>query len=388
MIGDRIVRYIKRTPPRTMPKLNQFIGFLNRKIDDAIMRASYITPNGYGSRLLVDIIKLADLEKILDPDLPTERLIDHLVWINRDLEKPIDVRIGRYTTRSLFINSKTPCFELVTASRRQNPLAEIPFGMDYRASEWDSIQPLRISDMGVTDLRFQVYSDQLIYQRQGPTHAVYSLDCMALVAKFVSYYKAQTRILNLDQTILDFVHREVIVPSLLRDSLAIWLRNIYRQQFLLSSPMESSNSTMWDVVNIDTLGSDFNGAMADIFHLKEDLKKQSVTTNTVLASLLLGSDGKSFTDYYKDLYYTTSTPDEQPYVWVDCLKNLTWWEFVLTLTSFSPDLADSLSYRRAVSRDVRLWLMMKPWTEIAGSIPYRTMIRSRLEGLHAYLQNT
>lgn len=388
MIGDRFVRYPKPVAPRALPRLNQFIGFLSRKTDDAILRASHITPNGYGSRLLIDIIKLANLEKILSPDWSTTKLIDYLVWIHRELEKPIDVRIGKHTTRSLFINSKTPCFELITASRRETLLADIPFHLDYGNPAWRNIQPLRISDMGTTDLRFQVYNDQLMYQRQGPTHAIYSLDCVALVAKFVSYYKSIAKIHSLDQVLLDFVHKEVIVPSLLQDSMAIWLRNIYKQQFLMTSPMESHTSTMWDVVNIDTIGSDFSGAMVDILHLKTDLKNQSITNHTAMASLILGIEGQSFTTYYKELYYTTVTPDEQPYVWVDCLKNLSWWEFMLTLSSFIPNNPDVVSLRRDIIRDVRFWLMIKPWNDIHGSVPYKTMVRSRLEGLYTYLQQS
>lgn len=386
MIGDRFVRYLKPVPPRSMSRLNLFINFLDRKAADATNRASHTTPNGYGSRLLVDIIKLADLDNILSMGSPSDRLGEYLLPIAKDLEKPIDVRIGKHTTQSLFIRSKSPCFELMTLSRRKNPLSEIPFKAPYSHPDWAKIQPLRIVDMGTMDLRFQVYSNQLMYDRHGPTHAVYSLDCVALVAKFVAYYRAQPQIINRDQTLLDFVHKEVIVPTLLRDSMAIWLRNIYRQQLLSASPLESHTSTIWDVVNIDTIGSDFTGAMIDINHLKNDLKSQAISAQTAMSSLLLGPDGEDFTSFYTQLWETTTTPNEQPYVWVDCLKNLSWWEFILMVASFVPDYPDVISLKRDVVRDVRFWLMMKPWQEVHQSIPYRTMIRSRLEGLYTYLQ--
>ena len=382
MIGERFVRYLKPVPPRTLPRLNLFVEFLDRKAQDAAHRASYLTPNGYGSRLLVDIIKLADLETILNLDRP---LGEYLLPLVKDLEKPIDVRIGKHTTSQLFIQSKRSCFELMTASRRVNPLLDIPFNVEYNRPEWKEIQPLRICDMGTTDLKFQVYNDQLSYPRHGPTHVVYALDCLALVAKFVAYYKAQRYVGDIDQCLLDFVHHEVIVPTLLRDSTAIWLRNIYRQQLLSASPLESHTSTIWDVVNIDTIGSDFSAAMMDVQHLRTDLKNQSISNQTAMSSLLLGTSGQSFTAYYTELYRTTTTPNQQPYAWVDCLKNLSWWEFILMMSSFVPDYPDVISLRRDVVRDVRFWVMFKPWQSIHHSIPYRTMIRSRLEGMLSYL---
>lgn len=387
MIGERFVRYLKPSPPRSMSRLNLFVNFLNRKAQDATSRASYITPNNYGSRLLIEIIKLADLDTLLLEGDPYNRMGEYLLSITKDLEKPIDVRIGKHTTQSLFVRSKTPCFELMTASRRRNPLVDIPYKQPYDSPEWKAVKPFRIVDMGTTDLRFQVYNDQLMYNRHGPTHMVYSLDCFALVSKFVAYYRAQKSITDRDQCLLNFVHEEIIVPTLLNDSIAIWLRNIYRQQLLSASPLESHTSTIWDIVNIDTLGSDFTGAMFDIQHLKTDLKNQSISNQTVFSSLPLSSNGESFTAYYTDLYDTTTTPNEQPYVWVDCLKNISWWEFILMVSSFVPDYPDVISLKRDVLRDVRFWLMVRPWQEIHQSLPYRTLIRSRLEGLYTYLRN-
>jgi hypothetical protein len=386
MIGDRLVRHIKTVPPRTLPRLNLFVNFMGRKIDDGSNRASYITPNGYGSRLLVQIIKLADLDSLLLPGDPYDRIGEELLSIVRDLEKPIDVRVGKHTTKSLFIQSKSNCFELMTASRRKDPLNEIPFDRPYDHPDWRDIRPFRICDMGTTDLRFQVYNDVLMYQKQGPTHAIYALDCFALVSKFIAYYKAQSYVPNRDQCILDFVHNDVIVPTLLNDSVAIWLRNIYRQQLLSASPLESHTATMWDAVNIDTLGTDFTGAMVDIQYLRDTLKNQNISNQTAMSSLVLSTQGESFAEYYKTLYSTTTTPNEQPYVWVDCLKNLSWWESILMLASFVPDYPDVISMKRDAIRDVRFWLMSRPWQEIHSSIPYRNMIRSRLEGLYEYLK--
>lgn len=386
MIGSRFLRYLKPVPPRHMTRLNLFMGFMKNKIDDGIMRASHLTPNGYGSRLLMEIIKLADLETLLITGDPYKRTGEGLFPIVKDLEKPIDVRIGRHTTSSLFVKSKTPCFELVTPSRRKNPLAEIPFDQPYDHPSWKAIRPLRIVDMGTCDLRFSVHTDYLTYQKHGPTHVVYALDCFALVTKFIAYYRAQKFIANLDQTILDFIHNDVVIPTLLNDSLAIWLRNIYKQQLITASPLESHTSTIWDVITIDTIGSDFTGAMVDVQHLKDDLRKQSITAQTALASLLLSTKKQSFTEYYTELYETTRTPDQQPYVWVDCFKNLSWWEFIVMVTSYTPDHPDAMALQRDVVRDVRFWLMMKPWQEAHGSIPYKTMIRNRLEGLYTYLR--
>lgn len=387
MPGGRFVQYLKPVPPRHMARLNLFMGFLNNKVNDGIMRASHLTPNGNGSRLLTEIIKLADLDTLLIKDDPYKRTGPGLIPIIKDLEKPIDVRIGKHTMHSLFIKSKTPCFELITPSRRNNPLGDIPWDMPYDHPSWKDVRPLRISDMGTADLKFNVHTDYLTYAKHGPTHAVYSLDCFALVSKFIAYYKYQKSVTNLDQCILGFIHNDVVIPTLLNDSLSIWLRNTYKQQLLSSSPLESHTSTIWDNITIDTIGSDFTGAMVDIQNLKRDLKNQSISAQTVLNSLLLSSDKKSFSSYYTELYETTRTPDQQPFVWVDCLKNVSWWEFIVMITSYVPDLPDSIALQRGVLRDVRLWIMLKPWQQVHGSIPFKTMVRNRLEGLYTYLND-
>lgn len=387
MIGSRLIRYLRPVPPRYMSRLHLFMGFLNGKVTDATMRASHITPDGYGSRLLTEVIKLADLDTLLTPGDPNHRTNgEYLLSITRDLEKPVDVRIGKHTTRSLFIHSKTPCYELITPSRRKNPLLDLPIGKPYSHPDWKTVKPLRISDMGPSDLSLRVYNDRIDYLRAGPTYAIYSLDCLALVTMFVAYYKAQKNVVDLDQTILDFIHFEVIVPTLLNDSVALWLRNVYRQQLLFASPLESHTSTIWDNVTIDVIGSDFTGAMVDVQHLKEDLKSQSISDLTALSSLLVTKDSQDIMSYYRDLYETTIVPEQQPYVWIDCLKNLAWLEFFLLVTSFVPDRPDAISFQRDLVRDVRLWTMMRAWQDVHSSVPYKTMIRAKLEGMLEYLK--
>lgn len=385
MIGDRFVNHLKSVPPRYLPKLNLFLEFLSRKNSLAQDRANHTTPNGYGSRLIGSIIKLANLKEILTLD--SKDLGTYLLWIRKDLEKPIDVRQGKYSTRQLFIKSSTLCHELMTIGRTANPLLDIPFDVPYSDAKWHMIRPFRICDMGTTDLKFDVHTDYLQYRSHGPTYAVYSLDVIALVAKFVAYTKTLNDLKDIDQIILDFVHKEIVVPTLLNDSLSLWLRNIYKQQFLSVSPIESYTSTIWDVINIDTIGSDFNSAIGDIVHLRQDLKNQSITYQTALSSLPLSIDRESFTNYYKNLYATTSVPNEQAFLWVDCLKNLLWWEFILVTASFLPNHPDVLSLKRDALRDVRLWMMLKPWQNIHSSIPYQISIKSKLQGLYTYLND-
>lgn len=384
MSGDRFIRYLKPVAPRHLPKLNLFLDYLNYKTEDAKMRAAHITPNGYGSRLLVAIIKLADIDKILGFDNPS-KLSTYLTFILKDLEKLIDVRIGKNTTQTLFIKSKLPCFELISPSRRKNPLLDIPFSYPY--TEWKNIRPLRVTEMGSCDLKFNIHTDYLHYPQRGPTHVLYSLDCMALIAKFVAYYKSKESVIDEDQLLLEFVHNEIIVPSILRDTTALWIRNIVKQQFISNSRLSSYTATIWDNITTDTIGSDFNGAMVDIAKLKEDLTNQSITAQTVLSSIGLTPDKISFSKYFSELSLTTSIPQQHPYIWLDCIKNISWWEFVITMTSLTPDHPDAISFQRDVLRDIRLWNMLKPWQEIHSSIPLKTRVKNKLEGLMTYLSN-
>lgn len=385
MIGGRFLRYMAPTPPRHMARLNLFLNFLKYKIDDASQRATYITPDGYGSRLLTQIIKHADLAKLLIPGDPHGLTGPGLLPILKDLEKFIDVRTGKHTTERLFVKSRTPCFELMVPVRSTSPMTMIPFDKPYSDPTWRQIRPLRICDMGGANLTMSLHTDYLTYTKHGPTHAIYTLDVFALVSKFVAYYHAYPSSQHIDQTILDFVHDEVVVPALLQDSAAIWLRNVYKQQLIVSSPLETHTSTVWDTVTIDTIGSDFTGAMLDVAKLRDDLVAQSITPQTALHSLLLSVDKQSFAQYYKTLHEQCQLPDQQPYMWVDCVMTLPWLEFVVMVASFTPSHPQSISLQRDVLRDVRLWLMMRPWNEVSQSIPLKSMVRNRLEGLHVYI---
>lgn len=387
MTGERFLRFLKPTPARHLTKVELFTRYLAYKTKDAKQRASHITPNGYGSRLLMEIIKLADLDYLFARLSNKNEINNYLTMILKDLEKPVDPRNGRHTTRSLFVKSKTPCFEIISPSRLHSPLNEIPFDKPYTDPQWDTVRPFRVLDMGTCDVHFSAHSGYLHYRDRGPTHAVYTIDCYALIMKFLAYYQSQSQIDNLDQTILDFLHQDVIIPSLLDDTVSIWLRNLYKQQLLISSPLEFHLSTMWDVITSDTIGPDVNAAVQDILHLKRDLQNQAITAQTALASMLVTTSGQSFSEYTRDLFTSTQAPDLKPFIWVECLKYLAWWEMILLVTSYTPDNPSVIAFRRDVIRDVRLWTMMRPWQEIYNSYPFQSMVRSRLEGLYTYLKN-
>jgi hypothetical protein len=170
------------------------------------------------------------------------------------------------------------------------------------------------------------------------------------------------------------------------DSTSIWLRNAFKEQLIVNSPLESRTSTIWDNITTDSIGSDFTGAMRDVTRLKDELRNQSITPQTFLSSLLMTEDYVSFSRYFTELTKTASVPNQQPYVWVDGIKNIAWWEFIILATSLSQTLPDVISFKRDILRDIRLWIMLKPWQEIHGSIPLKTMVRNRLEGLRDYLE--
>lgn len=382
MIGNRFTRYLKHTSPRHLSRVQLFVSYLEYRVKDATNRASHITPNGYGSRLLVDIIKLSDIDALIRSTNPYE----YIEPILKDLEKPVDPRNGRHTTRSLFVKSRTPCFELISPSRLINPILDIPFDKEYDDPAWSSVSPFRVVEMGTSDLHFSVHSGYLHYPSHGPTHVVYTIDCAALVLKFLAYYKAKSTNDDRDQLILDYVHNEVTIPSLLHDSTAIWLRNLYKQQLLTGSPLEFHTSTMWDVITTDVVGPNIAGAITDVIHVKNDLINQSFQPQAVLSSLLVSPSGESFSNYFTQLWTTTQSPALKPFIWVEALKYIAWWEMILLVASYAPDSPASIALRRDVLRDVRIMIMMKPWQEIYNSYPFKTIVRSKIEGLYGYLK--
>ena len=387
MLGNSFLSYLHNVPPRSTPKLNLFTERLGERIANSSYRAGHLTTNGPGTRLLTALIKQVDIHVLVASSASLTSITQDLQSKVKDLEKMIDVRSGKHTQTNLFIKSHPVCFELMTPSRRTNVFTDIPSDKPWSDLSWMRLKPMRLVDMGACPLVAQLTGDQIHYRSQGPTHAVYAVDVVVLIAGFIAYYRSMSKPFVLDQLILDYVTNAVVIPCLLEDSASLWLRSRYRQIFVLDSVLEPHTTTVWDVITPDTVTSDWAPGTLEVQHLKQDLLNQSISVNTVLSSLPLTADRVNFVHYYSQLWSTTRTPDDQPWIWVDCLKNLAWWEFILSVAAPQRNLPGVKSMLRDLTRDVRFWMMIKPWQEIRQSIPYRTIIESRLSGMYTYLQN-
>lgn len=384
MTHNRFMTYLKPEPPRYLSRLDLFLRFIENKVNDAIVRSTHTSSNSYGIRVLTEIIKLSDLKTILPMYMSGKLSSSYLLSITKDLEQPIDVRNGRQGS-SFFIKSKTMCYELITASRRDNPLGDIPYGKDYDNSEWKAIRPFRIYDISACDLVYTAHGAHLYYTGDGPKYVIYTVDCFALLCKFLAYYKAAKYKDDVDTLIQEYLHKDVVIPNLLRDSASIWMRNNFRNQFLIGSPLESRSMTLWDNINGDTLGADYTGAMYDVHHLKKDVISGSVTPLVGMSSLQL-SRNTGFTQYYTELFENNKGSITSSHLWVECLKNLPWWEFITLINATGKALPETQMFEKDVIRDVRFWKMLRPWNSVHGSLPYRAIVETRLTSLYDYLK--
>ena len=245
---------------------------------------------------------------------------------------------------------------------------------------WQDVRPLRVNDTDASILKTNFQTGYLYYKSQGPSFVIYSLDCFALIMKMFHYFRNKQNGRPSDIDVALFLHDEIIVPSVLRDTATIWLRNAYQRQLISEKPLRSLTMTEWDEINPDSLGPSFTYAM-------QELQKFKFSNNQPMlpfSSFHMGSEIR-FIDYYKTLYSGTRLPDNKAYIWVNVVKNLAWWEFVILINSFSASHPSVRRLNTTLRRELYLWLNLKPWLEIKGSAATRESLERKLKVLYKYL---
>lgn len=389
MLGNKIVENLNSHPSVNLPNLKLFLNFIKTKIKSHHHKSStsISTP---GTRLLTEIINLSNVRSYLLSNPNNKNFEKDLLSRLSDIETVIDTRHFRKALPNQFVLSKSggsaSCYEIIVPARRQNPLVSIPIGKDYNDPAWSNINPFRVYDMGDFDLSFNVYKSRLDFYGKSPSYAIYTVDCFALIAKFIAYYKSSKwKIVDYENILQEFLHEEIVTKTLIGDILPIYLRNVFMQQFAISTDIKSSETADTDTTDLDTLGSEFSAAMFDIRKLKQFTANNNLHPLTVLSSILITPDNEDFISYYKNLYFTTQLPDDRTYFWVECVKNLRWWRFILTVFSLNPDHPYVISFYRDVLREVRIWMYIRPWNNIPSGYPYKGYVKKSIENLYEEL---
>jgi len=182
---------------------------------------------------------------------------------------------------------------------------------------------------------------------------------------------------------MNFLHEEIVIPTLVKDSVSLWIRNNFRKTLISGSPLRSFTMTLWDNINGDTLGTTFNAAQRDVEALRTDLIKGSISPLVALSSLKLSPD-TTFTQYYLELGKNSIPSPDSTQPWATCILHLSWWEMILVTTSLSK-LPEVISFERDVKREIYHWVRSEVWNNISNSLPYRETIRTRLVGMYEYL---
>jgi len=301
MYNNHFLTYLRQERTRLLPKVNQFLQFTNVKIEESIRRSSYTNSNSYGVRLLAEIIKSVDLEVVIPLYLDKKFDLTDLTFMIRELEQPIDSRVVKTRPSSnYFISSRVKCDEVIIPVRRKHPMIDIPHYVSYQDARWDNIRPFRMMDISDCDLVYTAHQAKLLYHGVGPKFVVYTLDTVSLVSKFLSYFESHSTDGNLELIIMNFLHEEIVIPTLVKDSVSLWIRNNFRKTLISGSPLRSFTMTLWDNINGDTLGTTFNAAQRDVEALRTDLIKGSISPLVALSSLKLSPD-TTFTQYYLEL---------------------------------------------------------------------------------------
>jgi len=381
--AQRLLPYLSSTTTRATPKLNSFVAQLELRINDTIARSTKSLSGGAGMRLIAHLLKLGNLEAWLAAENPFTIPRTGVLAVLGDMEKLIDPRGSQDINKTLFAKTTTPCFELLFPVHRGS-MGKLMDGVVYTDPYWKTIKPFRVVDMGKAPLTFTLHNGMLLFNRQGPTHVLYTLDCLALVAKFLSYAKYKGPTSDWDRLVQEFVQFEVVIPALVQDMFSLWLRNTYHQQLLPTSPLAIHTATVWDNVTQNTLGSELSPGLRDVQQLKSELDNNNLTPSGVVSSLPVAG-GEMLNRFWTDQIVHTQVTTQTSGEWLDYLKNLSLCEFLLTMTAMAPEQPYALNLHQVLTRIIRQACMTKPWNDLRQTSPYKTILQNRLEGMYSYL---
>jgi hypothetical protein len=368
---------------RYMTRLRLFIEMLHRKLNASIDRAANVSFDGYGSRILANIIKQSDVESFLRTSESLQSFYTRSSQDAARLEKLIDPRIGLHSTAKMFIRSKTPCFELMAPIRTD---VDPPTDKPLSDPSWDAIRPFRMIDAGHCDYVVTFSTNYLTFQHRGPAYAVYGVDVNLLVTKFAAYCRYHGVSNSIDDDIYRFLRDHGVLPYMVDDFTSIWVRNMWRSQLITGSPLEDFTTTMWDAVGSIGLPAELKAALFDVRHLREDLISGAATPRYALSSLLVDMNEDSFSSYLGRLFSETKSSPIYHFKWLECIKYLSYIEFILVVTSLNPSNLDSVRFRQGLRVDTTEWLAARPWNAVKLSVPFSAMVELKVRGMRDYLE--
>lgn len=386
MFNDIFTELATTRTPRILVHTDQYIKTLRAQVESAISRSkngSGLDHPGVG--MLVNLIDTANMSIICsDPDL-TSRATSKIDPILTSLEKVFDPTYKDSATFGKFIQTLDPRASVLMPARC-DLLMKI-FTSDLKNEDWDvwkRVSPLRLIDHDSDELSFHTYTDVLRFRTDVPTFAFMTLDVRLLLMQysvFLNTVKGADRVMT-----RDYLHRYVIAPKLMLDSVNIWLEKRYGE--IINDPDTDISHTQdytWLTANFGHMGLRYTEGMTDVVTMVGEVYKGNLSTPRFMGSLpLLTRSVSSYAVYNRE---NVGFPDLRQYKWAALLRDFRFLEMALTLSQRNLSIPENKSIHSILMREIPYVYYDKPWQSIRNPI-LRDQMTDKLTRLYDIVKSS
>lgn len=377
--------YLKSVPPKYMIKMSGYLQTLNQEVLYNLHRyQSFYGTENTGMMMLEYLLNTLPIPEMCSEPDQFKRYNTYLKPILQDLGRnidPVQHRTGDYG--SFLGPAARDCKQYIIPVQSESPLVYMPIGLSWPA--WQRFRPFRVAVMQSKELTFHSYEDALLFRKDQPQLAVFTLDIAALAMMYSVYLNTLDTVP--DSVLPNFLHRYVVFPALLEDSVNLWIRDQYIECLSRSINPESSHSdTAWVTANNGRIGSQYPQFVADVYTLITLGQSMSITPNTILSSLLM-LHGVSITDGYAAFRRMNQVPQLRQYRWIDYLLQERWIDLVLRVVCLNKSWSEFRHTTAYLRRDIGLFRESHPWTDSPDSYT-QAYINNSLDDKIALLDTT
>jgi len=372
---DRICNlYYTNGNPIYYGKLSNYVKNLSIQRDTISDR--HATAPGFennGMSFLRFVLAHADVPYMQSFDTDLERYSQHLIYQQENLSRLLDTVSAGFKRKNLFIDPRSNSHEILVPVTPTNKLKYYPFDQGWDV--WKNVRPLRLVYIDTDELSFKTYQDRVMFLKQHPKFAVFTLDPVMLslqYARYVSVTSEEDRL-----PIPFYLHRYVFNAGILRDLQNTWLIKQYKNTF--DGVFTNTKGKVQDSSLYTGVGLTYMSAIDDVIALKDRIASGTIKTATVLESLILASSNAS--RYYRILDKTTQTyMGTNPYSWIDYLRQKLWVDLLISILNVYPDTLEKRNFYKSLKVDINLATIEKPYNYITNP-DVKALIKNDLDTL-------
>ena len=298
IILPRTTRYINEVNNRKFILHERRVG-IERKISKGII-------------LLKHILSIPDYS-IVNKMKSDVDIYMYLLSIMDEIEKVFDPVISGIEVRNNHFVTHPKIMELFVSIRKKIPMYESLLNKTY--FDWKNEKPLRLLFTDSSELNIDIIDNTIAYNRDVPNLNIYGIDPILLIMKFLKFRKIYK-----NDTLNDYIRKEVFDISIMNDIINQWLFNIYIAVFekekaftILSQLNESDTKSLFLISNYE-----YKNFKKDYERILKLLQKKQIHSQKVFSTIEF-NDGRKFKEHLKDVYNTVLFQNKLQYTYINIL---------------------------------------------------------------------